>query len=52
MRLMTAPEKTRAGIEDSMTRVRSHPLIKAMTKPPKNVATNWIKFPTCNKRMK
>lgn len=43
---------TIAGIEDNMTSVRSHPLKRAITKPPMNVASNCMNFPTCNKGTK
>jgi hypothetical protein len=46
---MTAPDRTRRGMEDAMTRVSFHPLIKAMTKPAVNVVNSCKNFPTCNK---
>jgi hypothetical protein len=42
-----APAITSRGMEDNMTRVSSHPLTNAMMKPPMNVDTSCINFPTC-----
>jgi hypothetical protein len=44
---ITAPDATRRGIEDDRTRVRSHPLINAITKPPTKVEISCTNFPTC-----
>jgi hypothetical protein len=44
-----APAITSRGMEDSMTRVRSQPLINDIIKPPMNVDTSCINFPTCIK---
>ena len=44
---ITAPDATRRGIEDDMTRAISHPLINAITKPPMNVVVSCKNFPTC-----
>lgn len=48
--LIIAPDKTTSGIQDSMTTVRSDPLMNATTKPPKKVATNCMNCPTWNER--
>ena len=37
---MTPPDITIRGMDDSMTSVRSHPLINAITNPPTNVDTS------------
>ena len=46
MRDMIPPAMTSGGIEDNMTRERSHPLVKAIINPPKNVDTSCKNFPT------
>lgn len=46
---MIPPDITSGGIDDNMTSVRSHPLVNAMRKPPKNVDISCINFPTCRK---
>lgn len=43
---IAAPARTMKGILQIMTSVKSHPLINAMTKPPKNVEISCINFPT------
>ena len=44
--LITALAKTRGGIADSKTTVRSHPLMSAITKLPTKDATNCTNCPT------
>lgn len=41
------PVITIRGMQASRTIARRHPFIKAIIKPPKNVATSCINFPTC-----
>jgi len=45
-KLIMEPEKTRGGIQDRRTRVRSQPLMNAMAIPPKKHATHCMNFPT------
>lgn len=47
---MIPPAMTRGGIEDNMTKERSHPLVKAIINPPKNVDTSCKNFPTYENR--
>jgi hypothetical protein len=43
---MAAPAITIGGILDSITAAKSHPLEKATTNPPTNVAVSCKNFPT------
>ena len=45
---MTAPAMTSGGMVAIMTSVSSQPCAKATMKPPKNVTTSWMNFPTCS----
>jgi hypothetical protein len=46
-KLIMEPERTRRGIDDRRTRVRSQPKMNATTKPPKKHDTYCMNFPTC-----
>jgi len=46
IRAIAAPAVATSGTTDNMTTVRSHPLINAITKPPKKVAVSCRNLPT------
>jgi hypothetical protein len=46
IKAMTPPAITRGGILESRTNARSQPFMKPIAKPPKNVASSCMNFPT------